>query len=196
MRGWVLQFLSRVFGDADDNGTEASTHFFNVSNPFSGILTKPEEKLKEVIMGMGRIKSIYEAQFALLKEQKSSHKRLLVKFKDDSTVNDENAGEIEPSAEEEESFFSGLSDLVDRAVNFTGSETAAKHLAHVKELVARAKSGVKRMKDLLKKHKLKGVKSMFHGSQSGIDVLEIEEGFDLEDIWREMLLLDGRHSDI
>lgn len=158
-----------------------------MSNPFSGVLTKSEKKLKDVIDGLGDVKAIYEAQFALLKKEKTYKKRLLVRVRDDTVVTDEDSGE-----EEEESFFSGLSDLVDKAVNITGSERAARHVARIKDLVDKAKGGVKRMQGVLKKHKLKGLKTMFHGVQSGVDILEIEDGFGFEDTWRKMLELDGR----
>ncbi|GMH36646.1 hypothetical protein BSKO_04519 [Bryopsis sp. KO-2023] len=190
------QFLAGVLeGESNDNETSPNSPQldsesdsvlesptdgrFNIPNPFAGAKTKLDETLQKVIESMGEARHVYEAQFKLLKENKVSTKRLLLRLKDSPT-------DVE---EQEGGFLDSFTDFFVAAANLTGSERAKEHAKRFKEWVDLGEQGLDAAKKFVKKHKIKGMKEIFYGVSSGVNVFEVEEGFDVEDLWSQLLTI-------
>lgn len=159
--------------DSPDDGR------FNIPNPFAKAKSKLDQALQKVIESTGENRHVYEAQFKLLKDNKVSPKRLLLRLKDSPTDEEE----------EEGGFLDGLTSFFTAAANLTGSERAQEHAKRFNDWVNLGKQGLDAAKKFVKKHDIKGMKEIFYGVASGVNVFEVEDGFDIEDLWSKILAL-------
>eukprot|EP00210_Caulerpa_lentillifera_P003832 g3660.t1 len=112
-----------------------------------------------------KFREVYNHQLELL-EKNLTGNRFIIKFRDSETVEEEDEESTIP-------FFKWMTDLKQQKFE------------KIKSIKAR---GLDKMKDKLNKWNLTGTKEQFYGTQTGVNIVQVDKGQDMESIWSTILL--------